>query len=72
MYILSNTLLPNVPMGCSPPGSSVHGISPGENIGVGSHSLLQGIFSAQGPNPGLLHCRQILYRLSHEGSPPGT
>jgi len=36
---------------------------------VGSHSLLQGIFPSQRLNPGLLHCRQILYQLSHEGSP---
>ena len=31
-------------------------------------SLLQGIFPAQGSNPGLLHCRQILYHLSHQGN----
>ena len=36
---------------------------------MGSHSTLQGIFLTQGSNPGLLHCRQILYRLSHQGSP---
>ena len=42
--------------------------SPGKNIWVGSQSLLQGIFPTQGSNPGLLHCRQILYRLSHQGS----
>ena len=36
--------------------------------GVGSHSLLQGIFSTQGSNLGLLHCRWILYHLSHQGS----
>ena len=35
------------------------------NIGVGCHFLLQGIFPAQGLNPDLLHCRQILYCLSH-------
>ena len=39
--------------------------SPGKNTGVGSHSLLQGIFPTQGSNPGLLHGRQILYPLSH-------
>ena len=33
---------------------------------MGCHSLLQGIFLTQGWNPGLLHCRQILYRLSHQ------
>ena len=43
--------------------------SPGKNTGVGSHSLLQGIFPTQGSKPSLLHCRQILYCLSHQGSP---
>ena len=43
--------------------------SPGQNTGVGSLSLLQGIFPTQGSNPGLLHCRQILYQLSYKGSP---
>ena len=42
--------------------------SPGKNTGVGSHSLLQGIFLTQGSNPGLLHRRQILYHLNHQGS----
>jgi len=37
--------------------------------GVGSLSLLLGIFPTQGLNPGLLHCRQILYQLSHQESP---
>ena len=41
--------------------------SPGKNTGVVSHSLLQGIFLTQGLNPSLLHCRQILYHLSHQG-----
>ena len=63
----------------SPLSSSVHGIcdckllcpwdSPGENIGVGCRSLLQGIVPTQGLNPGVLPCRQILYHLSHQGSP---
>ena len=57
------------PMDCSPSGSSVHGDSPGKNTGVGSHSLLQGIIPTQGSNSGLLHCRRILYHLSHQGSP---
>jgi len=43
--------------------------SPGQNIGVGSLSLLQRIFPTQGSNPGLPHCRRILYQLSHKGSP---
>ena len=41
------------PMDGSPPGSSVHGDSPGQNTGVGCHALLQGIFPSQGSNPGL-------------------
>ena len=55
------------PMDCSPPGSSVHGDSPGKNTGVGCHALFLGIFPIQGSNPGLPHCRQILYHLSHRG-----
>ena len=43
--------------------------SPGQNTGVGSLSLLQGIFPTQGLNPGHLHCRWILYQLNHKGSP---
>ena len=41
--------------------------SPGQNTGVGSPSLLQGIFPTQGLNLGLPHCRQILYQMSHQG-----
>jgi len=55
------------PVDCSLPGSSIHGDSPGKNSGVGCHALLQGIFPTQGSNPGLPHCRQILYCLSHCG-----
>ena len=43
--------------------------SPGQNTGVGSLFLLQRIFPTQGSNAGLLHCRQILYQLSHKGNP---
>ena len=43
--------------------------SPGQNTRVGSFSFLQGIFPTQGSNPGLLHCRWILYQLSPQGSP---
>ena len=94
------------PMDCSPPGSSVHGNSPGKNTGVGCHALLQagdlpnqvtpalqadslpcepprkpkntgvgslslpqGIFPTQELNRGLLHCSQILYQPSYQGSP---
>ena len=53
----------------SPPGSSVHGDSPGKNTEEGCHALLQGIFPTQGSNPGLPHCRWILYLQSHQGSP---
>ena len=53
------------------PGSSVHRDSPGKNTEVVCHALLQGIFTTQGLNPGLLYCRQILYHLSQGilGSP---
>jgi len=44
-------------------------ISPGQNTGVGNCSLLQGIFPTQGLNPGLPHCKWILYQLSYKGSP---
>ena len=43
--------------------------SPGQNTGVGSPSLLQGIFPTQGLNQDFLHCRRILYHLSYQGSP---
>ena len=43
--------------------------SPGQNTGVGSLFHLQGIVPIQVSNPGLLHCRQILYQMSHKGSP---
>ena len=43
--------------------------SPGQNTGVRSLSLLQGIFPTQGSNPGFPHCRRILYQLSHQGRP---
>ena len=58
------------PMDCSPPGSSVHGDSPGKNTGVGCHALLHGHgdFPTKGSNPGLTHCRWILYQLSYQGS----
>ena len=56
-------------MGCSPPGLlCLWGFS-GKNTGVGCHDLLQGIFSTQGSDLGLPHCRWVLYYLSHLGSP---
>ena len=56
------------PTDYSPPGSSVPGSLQARILELG-HSLLQGIFPSQGLNPGLLHSRQILYRLGHQGSP---
>ena len=56
-------------MDCSLPRLLCPWDSPGKNTGVGCHFLLQKIFSTQESNPGLLHCRQILYQLSYEGSP---
>ena len=47
--------------------SSIHGILKGRILDC--HFLLQGIFPTQGSNPSLLHCRGILYYLSHQGSP---
>ena len=52
-----------------PHGLSSFWNSLGKNTGGGSLSFLQGIFPTQGSNPGLPHCRQILYQLSHKGSP---
>ena len=57
------------PVDCSPPDFSAHEDSPGKNNGVSCHTLLQGIFATQRSNPGLLHCRWILYHLSYQGSP---
>ena len=59
--VVSNSLRPHGL--CSPWNS------PGQNTGVGSLSLLQEIFPTQGSNPGLPHCRWILYQLSYKGSP---
>ena len=59
--VVSNSLQPHGPY--SPWNSLV------QRTGVGSRSLPQGIFPTQGSNPGLSHCRQILYQLSHKGSP---
>ena len=69
--VLSHLVMPDSlrPHELSPPGSFVHGDSPGKNTGVGCHGLLQGIFPTEGSNPGLLHCGQILYCLSHQGNP---
>ena len=55
-------------MDCSLPDSSVHGDAPGKHTGVRCHDLIQGIFPTQGSNPGLPHCRRILYCLSHQSA----
>ena len=60
------------PMNCNLPGSSVPGDFIGKNTGVGCHALLQGIFPTQGSNPGLPHCRWILYHLSYPYMPYDT
>ena len=52
------------PTDCRPPGSSVHGISQARTL---EWAAIQGIFQTQGLNPGFLHCRWILYCLSHQG-----
>ena len=57
------------PVNCSPLDSSVRGDAPGKNTAVDCHAFLPGIFPTQGLNSGLLHCRWILYHLSHQGSP---
>ena len=59
--IMYNSLQPH---GLSSPWNSL-----GQNTGVDSLSLLQEIFPTQESNPGLPHCRQTLYQLSHKGSP---
>ena len=64
--VAQSCLILSDPMDCSPPGSSVHGDSPGKNTGVGCHALLQGIFLTQGSNPGLPYCRWILPCLNYE------
>ena len=63
LSVVSNSMRPHGPIRLLCPWNS-----PGKNTGVSCHSLLQGIFLTQGLNPGLLHCRQILYCLSHQGN----
>ena len=58
------------PMDCSLPGSSIHGILQARILEWVAISFSRGIFLTQGSNPGLLHCRQTLYPLSHQGSLP--
>ena len=58
-------------MDYSPSGSSKHGILQARILEWVCHFLLQEIFLTQESNPGLLHCRQMIYQLSYEGSPEG-
>ena len=62
--VMSDSLWPH---GLQPTKLLCPCIPPGKNTGVGIHPLLQGVFSTKRSNPGLLHHRQILYRLSHQG-----
>ena len=57
------------PMDCSPSDSSVHGVLQARIVEWEAIPFSRGIFPTQGSNPGLLLCRQILYHLSHQGSP---
>ena len=66
--VMSDSLRPH---GLQPASFLCPWNSPGKNIGVDSHSLLQGIFPTQGLRPGLPHCRQILHCLSHHSHIPG-
>ena len=74
--LLQVNLLPNIPMLCILLSHQYHTVwfymlcaVLSKNTGVDCHAVLQGIFPTQGSKPGLLHCRQILYHLSHQGSP---
>ena len=69
--VLSHSVVsdPLWPQGLKPTRLLCPWNSPGKNAGIGCHALLQGIFPTEGSNPGLQHCRQILYQLSHQGSP---
>ena len=68
-YITTTIQFSSVQFSCSVVSNSLrHHRLEGKNTGEGSHSLLQGIFPTQGSNPDLLHCRQILYHLSHRES----
>ena len=64
--VVSDSLQPH---GLQPPRLLCPWNSPGKNTGVGSHSRFFSESSTKGLNPGLLYCRQILYHLSHQGSP---
>ena len=64
LLIVANSLWPHVHVTIYSPWSSL-----GRHTGMGRCSLLQAIFPTQGLNPGLPHCRWILYKVNHQGSP---
>ena len=66
VYVFSRSVLSNYLWPHGPPGSSVHGDSPGKSTEVGCCALPQRIFPTRGSNPGLPHCRQIFYHLSRQ------
>ena len=70
LVLVSHSVVPDSlrPHGLQPTRLLCPSDFPGKDTGVGCHFLLQGIFPTQGSNPGLLNCREILYRLSYKGS----
>ena len=70
-HVLSHSVMLDslLPSGLQPTRLLCPWNSPGKNTTVGRHTLFQGIFPTQGSKPGLPHCRQILYCLSHQRSP---
>ena len=70
LHLLSETEICSVvPNSFQPHGLYSPWNSPGQNTGEDSCSFLKGIFPTQGSSPGFLHCRWILYCLSHQGNP---
>ena len=66
--VLVGQSCPSICNPCSQPQAPLSMKLSRQEYWMGSHSLLQRIFPTQGMNPGLLHCRQILYQVSHQGS----
>ena len=69
MATYSRFLAQRIPQTEEPVAYCLSGHFQGQSTGMGCHFLLQGIFPTQGLSPGLSHCRQTLYRLSHQGRP---
>ena len=72
MLVAQSCLTLYDPVDCSPLGSSVLGVLQARKLEGISHFLPQGILPTQGSKPGLLNCRQILHRLSHQGILPNS